>query len=155
MCIRDSLLHRAGEGILTQTAGEPGLVLADLTLDGGDGGVDRREHIRSAFTCPEPGSRTVDGEFHVVLVLLYRKDDECFRILLKKARQLHDLFLGISVDIPGKLYFFLTVLEFHMRQLLSFHRFFGVRLLYHIFPIPTRVNRPLRPHRPAAPPWSD
>lgn len=64
----------------------------------------------------------MNGEFHVVLVLLYRKDDECFRILLKKARQLHDLFLGISVDIPGKLYFFLTVLEFHMRQLLSFHR---------------------------------
>lgn len=48
----------------------------------------------------------MNGEFHVVLVLLYRKDDECFRILLKKARQLHNLFLGISVDIPGKLYFF-------------------------------------------------
>ena len=83
----------------------------------------------------------MNGEFHVVLVLLYRKDDECFRILLKKARQLHDLFLGISVDIPGKLYFFFTVLEFHMRQLLSFHRSFGVRILYHIFFIPTRGGR--------------
>ena len=46
-----------------------------------------------------------------------------------------------GMDIARKFDFLFSILEFHMRQLLSFHRFFGVRLLYHIFFIPTRGGR--------------
>ena len=64
-----------------------------------------------------------------------------FELFCFKNQDKGDVYKRQSVDIPGKLYFFLTVLEFHMRQLLSFHRSFGVRILYHIFFIPTRGGR--------------
>ena len=117
-----SLLRRAGEGILTEAAGQAGLVLTNLALDGANGGVNGSEHIGSAFAGPEPGARPMDGQLHIVPVLLHRKYDQCFRILLKEPSQLHDLLLGISMDVFRQADFLLTVLKFHMRQLLSFHR---------------------------------
>ena len=44
----------------------------------------------------------------------------CLCILLEIPGQLHNLLLGISMDITREFNFLLTKLEFHMRQLLSF-----------------------------------
>ena len=42
-------IDAADEGILLQAAGQAGLVLADLTFDGADGGINGREHIGGAL----------------------------------------------------------------------------------------------------------
>ena len=67
-------LYGAGEGILLQAPCQAGLVLADLSFNGSDGCIDGCEHIRGLLGCPEPGACTVNGQLHLVLViLLYRK----------------------------------------------------------------------------------
>ena len=81
----------------------------------------------------------MNRQLNVIPVLFNRKDNQCFRILLKVTAQLHYLFLGISMYFLRKFYFLFTVLKFHMRQLLSFHRFSGVDIVYHIFTIPASV----------------
>ena len=125
-CKGGFLLYAAVERTLFQTAGQASLIFADLAFDSSHSRVNGSKHIGRAFACPEPGTCAVNRQFHIVPVLFHRIDNQCFRILLKEPCQLHYLFLSISMDIVRKLYFLFTELEFHMRQLLSYHRSSGV-----------------------------
>ena len=67
----------------------------------------------------------MDGKLRLVSILLNRKYDECLRVILEIPGQLHNLLLGISMDVFGQLNFLFTVLKLHNRQLLSYNRSSG------------------------------
>ena len=76
-------IHRTGEGVLAQTLLQPGLVLAQLPLHGGDRGVDGGKHVGGALGHTDDGAAGADGQLHVVAALLHAEDHGGLRIRLK------------------------------------------------------------------------
>ena len=68
--------HCTCKGILAETACKSCFILADLAFNGANSGIDRGEHIGSAFACPEPSTCAVNGKLYLIPVLLHRKEQE-------------------------------------------------------------------------------
>ena len=108
-----SFVRSADERVLTQAAGQTGLILADLAFDGRHGRVDRREHIGRALTGAEVGVRCVNRNFDVVAVLLNAEGDKSVGVGAEETFKLHDFLFRILVNVLRQGYLLFGVLESH------------------------------------------
>ena len=112
-------LCAADKCILADSAGKPGLVLADLAFDVGDGCVDGGIHVGGAFAGPEEDIGGVYRQLYHVPVLLNGKSDKSFGVIAEIAIQLRNLFCGVGMNAFRQGDFFLVDLDFHSASLLS------------------------------------
>ena len=90
-----------------------GLVLADLTLNGSNCRVDGGEHIAGALTDAEEHTVGLYGKFNDTAVLLYGEGNVSSGLVLEKAVQLANFFLGILLDAVADVDLLFGVNELH------------------------------------------
>ena len=97
------------QGLLAQALAQPGLVLADLAVNGGAGRVDGAAHVAvpGLLLGAEHGPAAGDGDLHHAAVpLLHREGHKSVGLLPEVAVQLGDLLLGVLLDgvVEGNLF---------------------------------------------------
>jgi hypothetical protein len=87
----------AAEGIRAKAAGQSGLILSNLTFNGGNCGVNRGHHIAGGFLGPEVGVAGMNGKLNAAVLLFHPEGDRSLCISTEVTLQLADLFFGIGL----------------------------------------------------------
>ena len=58
----------------------------------------------------------MDRDLHVIAVFFHAECNKSVRVVSEEPFQLHDLFLGIFVDVFRKAYFLFGILKSHIRR---------------------------------------
>ena len=111
--VRDKLAAEIAQRALAQTLLEPGLILADLALYRGAGGIDGCIHVVCELAGSVIHAVIVERDFNSASATLYAECDGRLAVVMEEPVKLSDFFFGVVSDLRVQAQLLFYEVEFH------------------------------------------